>query len=355
MHEIIVNIHMHTRYSDGCLTHTGIVQAALKAGIDVVIVTDHNVYVQGPEDWYTEGDRRVLLLVGEEIHDQARQPQKNHLLVFGAGSELASLAWDIRRLLDGVRNAGGLAFIAHPVDPAAPAFNEADLSWDDWSIQGYHGLEVWNAMSEFKSRLKSRMHALYYVLNPDRIAQGPFPEALQRWDQLLDNGIKVTGIGGTDAHAMTRSMGPFQRMLFPFEFHFKTVNTHLILNEPLLGDLETDRDAVLGALRQGRGFIGYDLPAPTRGFRFTAQGYDQSAKMGEEISAVKGVTLQIRLPAAADCDLICHGKIVQSWQGQQHCSYITSQPGAYRVEVHLPYKGHRRGWIYSNPIYVKIK
>lgn len=355
MHEIIVNLHMHTRFSDGSLTHAEIAQAALKAGIDVAIVTDHNVYVQGPEDWYTEGDRRVLLLVGEEIHDQARQPQKNHLLVFGAGVELAPLAWDTRRLLDSIRQAGGLAFIAHPVDPEAPAFNEANLSWEDWSIQGYHGLEVWNAMSEFKSRLKSRLHAIYYVFNPSCIAEGPFPEALQRWDQLLESGLRVTGIGGTDAHALKKRIGPIQRVLFPFEFHFKTVNTHLILNEPLSGDLEADRNAILGAMRQGCGFIGYDLPAPTRGFRFTAQGYDKSAQIGEEIPAANGVTLQIRLPAAADCDLIRYGKIVQSWQGQQHCSYITSQPGAYRVEVHLPYKGRRCGWIYSNPIYVKIK
>ena len=85
MHEISVNLHMHTVYSDGHATHTDIARAALRAGIDVVIVTDHNVYVDGPEDYYHDGDRRVLLLVGEEIHDQARLPQKSHLLVFGAG------------------------------------------------------------------------------------------------------------------------------------------------------------------------------------------------------------------------------------------------------------------------------
>ncbi len=54
----------------------------MQAGLDVIIVTDHNVFVSGPEDYYKNGDRRVLLLVGEEVHDQARQPQKNHLLVF---------------------------------------------------------------------------------------------------------------------------------------------------------------------------------------------------------------------------------------------------------------------------------
>ena len=103
MHEIIVNLHMHTVYSDGHVTHDTIAQAALKAGLDAVIVTDHNVLVKGPEDYYVDGSRRVLMLVGEEIHDQARDSQKNHLLVFGANRELAPLAYDLQRLLEGVR------------------------------------------------------------------------------------------------------------------------------------------------------------------------------------------------------------------------------------------------------------
>ena len=49
MHEIVINLHMHTRYSDGTGTHKDIADAAIKAGLDAVIVTDHNVLVQGVE------------------------------------------------------------------------------------------------------------------------------------------------------------------------------------------------------------------------------------------------------------------------------------------------------------------
>ena len=77
MYEYLVNLHMHTPYSDGRGSHRQIAEAAWQAGIDVVIVTDHNVWVNGPEDYYNDEDRRVLLLVGEEVHDQAREPQKN--------------------------------------------------------------------------------------------------------------------------------------------------------------------------------------------------------------------------------------------------------------------------------------
>ena len=88
MHEITLNLHMHTRYSDGHGSHKDIAVAALKAGIDAVIVTDHNVWINGPEKIYSNNEDRVLLLIGEEIHDAARQPQKNHLL---SGLHLAGL------------------------------------------------------------------------------------------------------------------------------------------------------------------------------------------------------------------------------------------------------------------------
>lgn len=353
MHEIVINLHMHTPYSDGFSRHADIAKEALRAGLDAVIVTDHNVYVEGVEDYYSEGDRRVLLLVGEEVHDQARQPQKNHLLVFGANKEMATLAWDVQRLLNAVRQAGGLAFLAHPKDPHAPAFGEDDLSWEDWEVQGYTGIELWNGMSEFKGHLKSYLHGFYYAFNPERIAVAPFPEVLVKWDALLESGQKVVAIGGSDAHALPVKLGPLKRVLFPYEFHFRCINTHLLLERPLSGELEEDRAAILDALRLGRAFVGYDLPASTRGFRFSANGIEKNAQMGEEINAAKGVTLQVRLPQKAFCRLVRHGQVVEEWRNQATCSHITSQPGAYRVEAYIPYKGKLRGWIFSNPIYVK--
>jgi hypothetical protein len=353
MHEILVNLHMHTRYSDGHGSHTDIAQAAMRAGLDAVIVTDHNVWVNGPEDVYQEGRQRVLLLVGEEVHDQTRQPQKSHLLVIGAGREVATLAHDPQLLVNEVRRSGGLSFIAHPKDPEAPAVGESDISWEDWQVQGFTGLELWNSMSEFKSRLKSKAHAIYYALNPERIASGPFSEVLSKWDELLASGRRVVAIGGSDAHQLPGRMGPIKRTLFPYEYHFRGINTHLFVASPLNGDVGEDRRMVLEALRIGRGFIGYDLPAPTRGFRFTAQGKDCSAWMGEELSAAGGVTLQVRLPRPVECQLIKDGKVIKAWKKRETWVHITTEPGVYRVEAFIDYLGQRRGWIYSNPIYVR--
>lgn len=354
MYEVIVNLHMHTAYSDGTGSHLEIANTAIRAGLDAVIVTDHNVFVDGPEDVYIEGERKVLLLVGEEIHDQSCQPQKNHLLVIGAGLELAPLAGDLDRLLEAVQKNNGLSFMAHPIDPAAPTVNQEDLSWDDWQIKGMHGLEIWNGFSEFKSLLKTKLHAIYYAYNPTRIATGPFPEALEKWDNLLLSGRRLVAIGGSDAHALKIRLGPLHRIVFPYEFHFRTINSHVLLERPFEGSLETDRALLLDGLRRGRVFIANDMLSPARGFRFTAHGYDKKVIMGDKISSKRGITFQIRLPARAECRLICNGRVVQSWMNQTFCAQIATEPGAYRAEAYLPYKGKRRGWIFSNPIYVTI-
>ena len=204
MHEFVINLHMHTPYSDGHRTHSEIAQAAINTGIDAVMVTDHNVWVDGPSGYYHEGGQRVLMLIGEEIHDQSRIPQKNHLLVFGVNREMATLAHDPQRLIDEVIQAGGLAFIAHPTDPAAPAFNEPDISWVDWNVKDYTGIELWNAMSEFKSLLKSRPHAIFYAFFPKRIARGPLHPTIQKWDELLAKGQKVVAIGGVHVDNATK-------------------------------------------------------------------------------------------------------------------------------------------------------
>ena len=359
MHEIVVNLHMHTRFSDGSGTHKDIAEAAMKTGLDAVIVTDHNVLVQGVEGYYRSvptpsvKPRRVLLLVGEEIHDQDRVPQKNHLLVFNANRDLSGLADDPQALINGVEEAGGICYIAHPWDPEAPAFGEDDISWIAWDVQGFTGLELWNGLSELKTVVPTKLHGLFYALFPRFIGHGPIPETVQKWDELMSTGNRIVALGGSDAHALHLHMGPLHRVIFPYEFHFKTVNTHVFVPEPLSGDVAADKKMIYEALANGHCFVAYDLPAPTRGFRFKAKGLAHSAIMGDEIPAKGGVTLHTHLPAKADITLLKDGVSLGTWRNQQTLTYNASEPGVYRVEVKRSYLGKKRGWIYSNPIYVR--
>jgi hypothetical protein len=352
--EVVGNMHMHTPYSDGEWYHEAIAGAALAAGLDYIIVTDHNVWVHGPEGYRAseDGKKRVLVLVGEEVHDQRRNPQGNHLLIFGAERELARHAPDPQKLLDAAGEAGALTFLAHPFEKAAPLFDEGEIPWHDWEVTGFTGLEIWNFMSEFKGLLTSKQAALRFAFKPDLGICGPFEATLAKWDELLAAGRRVVAIGNSDAHGNSYRMGNVERVIFPYEFLFKAVNTHLYLPEPLSGDLLADRRAIYQALREGRGWVGYDLPAPTQGFRFSAQGERGTAIMGEEIAAGAGVTMQVRVPHKAELRVIHNGREVAR-AVDTNLTHISSQPGAYRVEARIMHQGQWRGWIFSNPIYLR--
>ncbi|MCJ7733379.1 MAG: CehA/McbA family metallohydrolase [Anaerolineales bacterium] len=353
MPEITINLHVHTRHSDGTGTHQDIAEAALNAGLQAVIVTDHNQLVQDQEGYYARGKNSVLLLIGEEIHDQTTQRENNHLLVFGVNQELANLAGDTQKLINTINNSGGLSFLAHPIDPAAPRFNQGDFSWDKWDVTGYTGIELWNGFSEFKTRLTSIPEAIWYAYNPKRIARGPIPETMEIWDQLTAGGKKVVAVGGSDAHAMAGNLGPLKRTLFPYLFHFKCVNTHLILPTELTGDLAQDQGLIYEALAKGHAFIGYDLPYSSKGFHFKGTGSNTNPIMGDETSLGDGITLKITLPIKTDCILYKDGQPVKNWQKRESCTYAVTEPGVYKVEAYIQYKGRRRGWIYSNPIYIR--
>jgi hypothetical protein len=148
-------------------------------------------------------------------------------------------------------------------------------------------------------------------------------------------------------------MGPLHRVIFPYEFHFRAVNTHVLIPEPLTGDIPTDKKMIYDALAEGHCFVAYDLPASTRGFRFRAKGLEYSAVMGDEIPGKGGVTLHIHLPLKADITLLKDGVALGTWRDQQTLTHNTSEPGVYRVEARRSYLGRKRGWIYSNPIYVR--
>jgi hypothetical protein len=351
MHELVVNLHMHTTYSDGSGTYAELGLAALKTGVDVLLVTDHNVLVHGVDTYYRDGKKRVLVLACEEIHDQDRDPQKNHMLVFGTDQELSTLADNPQALVNAVNRLGGLCFIAHPVDPAMPAFGETDISWEDWNVTGFTGIELWNGFSELKTVAKGKMDAILYAFLPELIPHGPLRKALSIWDELLSKGQHVVAVGGSDAHARHMSLGPLHRTIFPYEYHFSTINTHVMTTMPLSGSLVEDRKMVFDALAAGHCFIGYDLPACTRGFSFSAQGRNSSVSMGENIALDGAVTLQGRFPSSAEIKLIKDGVCIKSSHGET-LTHVTNEPGIYRVEAYQHFLGKLRGWIFSNPIYV---
>ena len=363
-YEAAGNMHMHTPYSDGEKYHAAIADDAIKAGLDFVIVTDHNIWVQGVDGYYENGDGRVLLFTGEEIHNVRRKPQASHFLAYGAKQELATLAPDPQKLIDETIGAGGFGFLAHPHEKDLPIVNEPNLGWHDWDIDGFTGLEIWNYMSSMKNRLADALNdlrwqnrltgnlaALRVALNPEKVITGPEPETLALWDELLAQGKRIVAIGNSDAHGTPMSMGPIKREIYPYEFLFRAVNTHILTPEPFNGDVAHDKQLILNAVGQGNAWVGYDMPGSTKGFKFSGKGKGKGI-MGDKIKMDTGATLQVLTPARANIRLIRHGEVVAQVENETSLTHMPLEPGAYRTECTIPYMGQDRGWIFSNPIYL---
>jgi hypothetical protein len=349
VYEYVGNLHVHTSYSDGTALHAEAARAAAEVGLDFVIATDHNVWVDCVEGYY-DG---VLLLVGEETHDVRCRPQANHLLVFNAEVELAPLASDTQALIEEVNRRGGCCYLAHPFELSSKIYPELDaIVWNEWDVSDYAGIELWNYMSEFKALLRSKLWAVFYAHYPSLGIRGPFRATLRKWDELLANGDHVSVVGGADAHGETYSLGPFSREVLPYPYLFRCVNTHILVDLPFNGDVRHDRALIYGALRAGRTWVGYDLPASTEGFRFCARGAAGEAVMGEELVRTGATVFEVHTPRPADIRLIRNGKVVAR-SSRRALKHTTAQPGAYRVEVFRRYRLGRRGWIFSSPIYVK--
>lgn len=354
MEEITISLHNHTIYSDGKGTHQRLAYAAMSAGLDAVIVTDHNVLVRDFQKyWYADG-KKVLMLIGEEVHDQARQPQANHLLVFNASEELAQYASSPQGLINQTQKTGGLSFIAHLYDPACPSINEGDISWYDWSVRGFTGIELWNSLSDLKVNSKNYAEVFFHVFFPKSLYKTASKEILKKWDELLSRGERIVAVGGADAHEFHAKAGPLRKKVFPYEFHFQTITTHILLEKPLKELVVEDNQAIMDALSKGHCYVALDLFKKASGFRFTCEGNDCQGMMGDEVIANGTFTFKISLPEISECVLLRDGKPISTWKNKQNIIFHSKEKGVYRVEVYKKSGlGRKIAWIYSNPIYVR--
>jgi hypothetical protein len=204
----------------------------------------------------------------------------------------------------------------------------------------------------WKNKLFALLTALRMTLRPERYVSGPDARTMALWDDFLSKGMRIAAVGNSDAHGTPMRLGPIRREVYPYEFLFRAVNTHVLLPEPLSGDIEKDRRLLLRAIGRGNSWVGYDMAGKTNDFRFTVQGENKGI-LGDEMQLGFGATLQVRAPARCRIRIIRHGAVVAEVERETNLAYIPDEPGAYRVECYTPYEGQERGWIFSNPIYLR--
>jgi len=346
MFEYVGNLHIHSDYSDGRRSIEEISKIAAQEHLDFIGINDHNDLKglrQRGEGWRNG----VLVLIGEEIGRA-----HHHYLAYGIQHAVQPNEGNPQKVIDEVREAGGIGFIAHPHERGSPfAASGKAFTWDDWSVTGYTGISVWCHSSGWKGTATSLFAAIHNYYRHKWTFTGPYPETLAAFDAESCR-RRISLIGSSDAHEFAFGRKPFGVFIFPYAVSFRAVNMHLVLRQPLTGNDDADRSTVLAALAAGNGFVGYDALRNSKGFRFSAVARGGDANMGDEIELSEGMALHVRSPARGVIRIVHNGARVFEAISDT-AAYDVEQPGVYRAEVMSLHRLRtRRPWILSNPIYV---
>ncbi|MFP4974635.1 CehA/McbA family metallohydrolase [Paenibacillus sp. CN-4] len=202
------DLHLHTEHSDGTYSVEDTMAAAREAGLDFIVLTDHNTSSQNVHAGYHRG---VLVLPGMEL-----TTGKGHCNLYGAADPLPDFRADqpdaLRRRLVEAKANGAYISINHPHCP--------DCGWH-WGFDAdYDWVEIWN---------------------------GPWREAnaltLDWWQRELASGRRLTAVAGSDTHRPH----PLVKHGWP---------TVWVLADSL------SQDGILNAIREGRVTLSFAPDGP---------------------------------------------------------------------------------------------
>jgi len=346
--ECLGNLHIHSRFSDGAGSVSEIARSAEKAGLDFVILNDHDFMTDelhlDEEGFY----RSVLALVGLEIGKLS-----HHYLAYGLKEMVRAGDSSPQEVIDQVNAQGGFGFLAHPFEKGMP-FTEKSTAytWNDLSVKGFTGISIWDFSSRWKERVKTPFHGLFFLLFKSQSLKGPSRKTLSFWDGLCQQ-RKVVAIGGSDAHGTLFKWGVLRIRPFSYDYLLRSANVHILLDRKLPKDLYKAKADVYRAMKVGRLFIAHEKLAPARGFRFHYVSDNSSVlTMGEEGQFQPG-DIYVKTPARAEIRLIRNGTLQEKWHGKTVTCRV-EQKGVYRIEVYRRlFLFGWRPWIFSNPIYLR--
>jgi hypothetical protein len=342
MHDYQGVIHIHSHYSDGSGSLREIIKSAQEAALDYIIITDHNTLRakrEGIEGWHD----KTLVLVGEEVSGRS-----GHCLALNIHQRISGKRKKPEQYLPEIKKQHGLSFIAHPHFGSNWRFAIRNVSWRNWEVPEFNGIELWSYLADWAKDLTWFNFANRW-LNPHQTISGPPSVTIKKWDELTQL-RQVVAIGGLDAHA--KVLSPFKRpVILPYHQVFKTIRTHLILPTAFTGSWIEDAKKIYRAIEHGHVYLANDGIAPSHGFSF--QAVDNNKKhlgnMGEIIKPLLPIYLLISIPAKSiTIRLIKNGELVFH-SAESKLEHQINLSGVYRVEVSY----HRHPWIYSNPIYVQ--
>ncbi len=336
-------LHMHTGFSgDARGTVDDVVTAAREAGLQVVVITDHNTEAAREQEGWHGG---VLVLVGMEKSTTA-----GHALVLGAPPLPFRLDGDPAEVARDAADLGGFAAVAHPAGEGAARRWSAGLA-------GYSALEVLSLGERGSWPGGASVLGLLtrYAVDPRAAMVRSYRfsrAALSLWDRLLAE-RPVAALLGLDAHGGLK----VGSRMFPLPSHaqvLRLASEELLLDRALAGDLATDRTAVFDALRHGHGLVEVDALGPPPPLTMKASVGGRSAGPGDEVPFAPGGRLVVD-PGRAGVRLVLLKDGRPAAQGPR-LDVPLAAPGVYRVEAYP--EGAPRGpgdplpWVITNAIAV---
>lgn len=344
-------IHAHTSlggHSTGRFDE--LIDAANASGLDFVVMTEHYSQKYDTSALTLNGVYgRTLFIGGQEAdtNDGGR-----YLLIPGGAEtpkygELSSAGF-----LDKIHTEGKIAINNYP--DRSRALNPP---FDGMEIYSLHinakRANPWTAIPDLIwsfNRYPELTFATYFRRNDDY---------LRRFDTAAA-GRRIFLTAGTDAHS---NIGFYlfaddqgHRLLGfkidPYSMVFRLMRMHYLLPE----NAATTRENLLKAIKNGNGFVGFDILGDSTGFAFSASNGTAKVIMGEEIALGPGVSFDIRSPLPARFVLFGNGEKIAESESVYEFRTAVDKTGVYRVEAYLDTLGapfDRTPWIISNPIYVR--
>jgi hypothetical protein len=286
------DLHMHTCHSDGSVARQSgegrspgpvfrTAQAAAARGCDFIAVTDHNAvsHHHALRELQPHFDK-LLLIPGVEITTFC-----GHAGVLGANGYVEFRLTSrhlptVRDLQDAAARQHGLFIVNHPALPS----NELCMGCG-WTAKGtdYARVDAIEVVNGGAIRLQGGR------------ADGPL-SGLPFWEARLNEGYRITAIGGSDNHQPDADPEKHPSVGYP---------TTAIFAENL------SERAILDGIRAGRVCIDIEGVAG-RTLELTAVCDGEAAVMGEPLAAPKGAevrfTVRVRATAGGLLDIVMDGR-----------------------------------------------
>jgi hypothetical protein len=322
--------HVHTTRSDGRGTLEEVLRAARAAGLQFVVVTDHNVLAPADAGWH-DG---ILVVEASEASTRF-----GHVVAVGVPRALTREECD-REPLDVIAALGGEAVLSHPFQPRRP--------WSGWERGPWRGIEVvsndtaWGEIMVGRGwgRLLPGLAAL--PLDAARTVIGLVPSTA-REEAVLEGGLRTSG---ARARRPDGSPAPPRVLLCSADAHgypsyraaFEAFSMHVPVTPT--GDAAADGKAVLAALLDGRATCVFDGVAPAARVRLSPDGD------------------ALRLTADASFDgaeavLWRGGVVVASGRGQGSSVRFDCAGGCGAGTYRAVATRGGRPWLFTNPVVIE--